>query len=176
MHRKSWLALGYTVPVSPSKARVYIWRKLKECGAEYFKQGVAVLPNFSQSMQQFSMLAQKIRQMGGEASIVELRFIDPVDEAQMTARFRKQVENEYQELLDDCANALHELRLAGKRLTEPQAERMKQMVKRYCKTRSKDYFQETDTNEIEAGLNEMIYCVKGFADDLGKQLRSLMEK
>jgi len=117
MHRKSWLALGYTVPVSPSKARVYIWRKLKECGAEYFKQGVAVLPNFSQSMQQFSMLAQKIRQMGGEASIVELRFIDPVDEAQMTARFRKQVENEYQELLDDCANALHELRLAGKRLT-----------------------------------------------------------
>ena len=147
MHRKSWLALGYTVPVSPSKARVYIWRKLKECGAEYFKQGVAVLPNFSQSMQQFSMLAQKIRQMGGEASIVELRFIDPVDEAQMTARFRKQVENEYQEL-----------------------------VKRYCKTRSKDYFQETDTNEIEAGLNEMIDCVKGFADDLGKQLRSLMEK
>lgn len=94
----------------------------------------------------------------------------------MTARFRKQVENEYQELLDDCANALHELRLAGKRLTEPQAERMKQMVKRYCKTRSKDYFQETDTNEIEAGLNEMIDCVKGFADDLGKQLRSLMEK
>ena len=24
-----WLALGYSVPVNPSKNRVYIWRKLK---------------------------------------------------------------------------------------------------------------------------------------------------
>ena len=37
-----WLALGYSVPVNPSKNRVYVWRKLKEYGAEYFKQGVAV--------------------------------------------------------------------------------------------------------------------------------------
>ena len=49
-----WLALGYSVPVNPSKNRVYIWRKLKEYGAEYFKQGVAVLLNSAQSMQLFS--------------------------------------------------------------------------------------------------------------------------
>lgn len=24
-----WLALGYSVPVNPSKNRVYVWRKLK---------------------------------------------------------------------------------------------------------------------------------------------------
>ena len=37
-----WLALGCSVPVNPSKNRVYIWRKLKEYGAEYFKQGVSL--------------------------------------------------------------------------------------------------------------------------------------
>ena len=74
MPRTVWLALSYNVPINPSKARVYVWRKLKEIGAEYFKQGVALLPNTAQSMQQFSALAQKIRQLGGEASIVELRF------------------------------------------------------------------------------------------------------
>ena len=31
-----WLALGYSVPINPSKNRVYVWRKLKEYGAEYF--------------------------------------------------------------------------------------------------------------------------------------------
>ena len=40
----SWLGLGYNVPVNPSKNRVYVWRKLKEFGASYFKQGVAILP------------------------------------------------------------------------------------------------------------------------------------
>lgn len=65
MPRTVWLALSYNVPINPSKARVYVWRKLKEIGAEYFKQGVALLPNTAQSMQQFSALAQKIRQLGG---------------------------------------------------------------------------------------------------------------
>ena len=45
MPRTVWLALSYNVPINPSKARVYVWRKLKEIGAEYFKQGVALLPN-----------------------------------------------------------------------------------------------------------------------------------
>ena len=103
MQRTVWLAISYNVPIKPSKARVYVWRKLKEIGAEYFKQGVALLPNTAQSMQQFTALAQKIRQMGGEASIVELRFTDPADELQMTARFKKQVDDEYTELLADCA-------------------------------------------------------------------------
>ena len=48
-----WLALGYSVPVNPSKNRVYVWRKLKEYGAEYFKQGVALLPYNRQSYTKF---------------------------------------------------------------------------------------------------------------------------
>ena len=177
MQRTVWLALSYNVPINPSKARVYVWRKLKEFGAEYFKQGVAILPISAQSMQQFATLAQKIRQMGGEASIVELRFTDPVDEAQMTARFKKQAEDEYTALLNDCKNALRELRNlpAAFSLSQQDGERMKQVVKRYRKARSKDYFKTGTSREIEAGIDEMIDSVREIASDFSKQLRSMLD-
>lgn len=175
MPRTVWLALSYNVPINPSKARVYVWRKLKEIGAEYFKQGVALLPNTAQSMQQFSALAQKIRQLGGEASIVELRFTDPNDEAQMTARFKKQVDDEYTELLADCANVLLLLKRPEQPLTAQETERIRQMVKRYRKTRSRDFFKAAEAKEIEEGINEIIDGVKGIASDLGKQLRRMMD-
>lgn len=171
-----FLALSYNAPVNPSKARVYVWRKLKEFGAEYFKQGVALLPNTTQGLQQFSALAQKIRQMNGEACIVELRFTDPADETRMTARFKKQVEDEYKALLGDCANALRELRRAERAITPQEHEQIKQMIKRYHKMRAHDYFKAGGASgEIEAGINEIIDSVRGIAADFGKQLRQLME-
>ncbi|WP_066455272.1 Chromate resistance protein ChrB [Anaerotruncus rubiinfantis] len=176
MQRTVWLALSYNLPINPSKVRVYVWRKLKEFGAEYFKQGVAILPNTAQGMQQFTALAQKIRELGGEASIVELRFTDSSDEAQMTARFKKQIEDEYRELLSDCANALREIRKPENPISQQESERIKQMIKRYRKTRSRDYFKTGGAaGEIEDGINEIIDSVRSVAADFGKQLRQLME-
>ena len=175
MQRTVWLAISYNVPIKPSKARVYVWRKLKEIGSEYFKQGVALLPNTAQSMQQFTALAQKIRQMGGEASIVELRFTDPDDELQMTARFKKQVDDEYTELLADCANVLLMLKRPNQPLTAEETEKIRQVVKRYRKTHSRDFFKASAAGEIEAGINEIIDSVRGVAADFGKQLRRLMD-
>ena len=99
----TWLGLGYNVPVNPSKNRVYVWRKLKDFGAGYFKQGVAILPKSPQNMAKFNSLAAKIREMGGDATLVELRFVEPRDEAETVERFQRQSENEYQELIRDCA-------------------------------------------------------------------------
>lgn len=175
MQKSVWLALSYNVPINPSKARVYVWRKLKEIGAEYFRQGVAVLPSTSQGAQQFHTLAQKIRQMGGEAALVELRFLDPKDEADMTAKFKKQIEQEYSELLSDCAGALRLLRGEKPTVTPQDSERIKQMIKRYRKTRSRDYLKLGAEGELEAGINEIIDCVRELAGDVGRQLRSLME-
>lgn len=170
-----WLALSYNLPANPSKMRVYVWRKLKEFGAEYFKQGMAILPITPHSMQQFAALAQKIRQMGGEASIVELRFTDPVDEAQMTARFKKHTEDEYTELLNDCKHALRELRNLPSAFSQKEGEQMKQVVKRYRKARSKDFFKTSTSREIEAGIDEMIDSVREIASDFSKQLRAMMD-
>ena len=177
MQRNVWLALSYNVPINPSKIRVYVWRKLKEFGAEYFKQGVALLPNTPQSMQQFTALANKIRQMGGEASIVELRFTDPADEIKMTAKFQLSIEDEYKELLADCANALGELkkRRDKQQVSQQEAEHLKKMIKRDRKTKSRDYFKASQVRELEEDIYEVIDSVLEVAGDFGKQLKKLME-
>ena len=111
-----WLALGYSVPVNPSKNRVYVWRKLKEYGAEYFKQGVALLPYNRQSYTKFKYLSAKILEMGGEASIVEMKFLDPKDEREVVSRFRTQALEELSQLKQDCAQVLSELKNGGDNL------------------------------------------------------------
>ena len=115
-----WLALGYSVPVNPSKNRVYVWRKLKEYGAEYFKQGVALLPYNRQSYTKFKYLSAKILEMGGEASIVEMKFLDPKDEREVVSRFRTQALEELSQLKQDCAQVLSELKNGGAIFTEDQ--------------------------------------------------------
>lgn len=176
MAKISWLALSYTLPINPSKARVYTWRKLREYGAEYLRQGVALLPNTAQSNQRFTLLAQKIRQMGGEASLLEMRFLDPHDEQELTARFQKQAQAEYTGLLADCAAAVMRLKNLGQPPTSKETEDIRRMVKRYRQAKGRDYFRvSSDAKEIEEGLNELVESVRSVAADVGKQLRGLME-
>jgi len=172
-----WLALGYNIPINPSKNRVYIWRKLKDFGAEYFKQGVAVLPNTKDNYNHFRTLASKIKEMGGEASIVELRFIDPEDELEMIARFKRQTENEYAELKNDIATAINEIkRSSGKPLAESKGDELKRMIKRYNMAKRRDYFRSGSSRELEQGINQLFDILKASATDIGAQLIKILER
>lgn len=169
-----WLGLGYNVPVNPSKNRVYVWRKLKEFGAGYFKQGVALLPNTPQSLTRFSALAARIRELGGEASIVELRFIEPRDEMEMVARFKKQSEVEYRELLQDCAGILTESR-ENRYAPSERSERLRKIVKRYGKVKSRDYFRSRSGDDIAGALDELASDMARVTDELGRSLRNILD-
>lgn len=173
MQKLLWLALSYNVPINPSKVRVYVWRKLRDLGAEYLRQGVALLPHSQQNLQKFSYLAQKIRQMGGEAQILELRFLEAAFEQTMTGRFKKQIEDEYKELLGDCAVVLRKIKASG---DSQEHDKLLRLAKRYRKTKARDYFLSgMASGEIEAGLNELFDSVRAMAGDFGKQLRSLLD-
>lgn len=169
-----WLGLGYNVPVNPSKKRVYVWRKLKEFGAGYFKQGVAILPKSPQSLAKFSGLTAKIREMGGEATLVEMRFLDPQDERETVARFQKQSEAEYRELLRDCASLLTSIR---ENLLGPaeRSEHLRKMVKRYGKVKSRDYFRSRSGADLSAALDDLASDMARVTDEIGRQLRGILD-
>lgn len=174
MQSMVWLGLGYNVPVNPSKNRVYVWRKLRELGASYFKHGVAILPNNAQNLSQFSALAAKIRQMGGEANLIELRFLDQDDEAEIIERFCKQSENEYRALLHDCAALMtgiqENLFPASERV-----ERLRKMVKRYAKVKSRDYFHSRSRSDLAQSLGELASDMAHITDEIGRQLRNILD-
>ena len=60
-------------------------------------------------------------------------------------------------------------------LTAEETEKIRQVVKRYRKTHSRDFSKASAAGEIEAGINEIIDSVRGVAADFGKQLRRLMD-
>jgi len=165
-----WLALGYHVPVNPSKNRVYVWRKLKEFGAGYFRPGVAIMPKSPQGLAQFRALAAKIREMGGDAALAELKYLDDVDEERTVDWFGRQSEEEYLELLRDCAEVTAKLSLF------PIAERdifMKKMGKRYTKVRSRDFFGSRRRGEVVRNLDGLLGDMAYATDELRAQLAKI---
>lgn len=172
-----WLALGYSVPINPSKNRVYVWRKLKEYGAEYFKQGVALLPYSRNSYSKFKYLAAKIKEMDGEASIVEMKFIDPKDEQAMVAQFRSQAWEELSQLKKDCAAIMSQLsRQTVKHLTDSESEEIKKIIKRFSKARDRSHFCLTLAEDVEHGLYSLIDLTKATMGDAAVQFVKAMDK
>lgn len=151
MSRQIWLALGYNVPVNPSKNRVYVWRKLKEYGSSYFRQGVALLPMGTQNMAKFRQLAAKIRDMGGEATIAELKYCDARDEAETIERFRRQMDDEYLELMRDCAALMGNLFSVSDR-----NEQLRKVVRRFKQAQARDYFTAGTQSKLKSTLDELL--------------------
>jgi len=167
-----WLALGYNVPVNPSKNRVYVWRKLKEFGAGYFRPGVAILPKTPESHAQFRQISQKIREMGGEAVLAELRYLEEKDEARTVQVFREQSQDEYLALMRDCANLMNNIRknISG----DKEADSVRKVMRRYGKVKSRDYFGSGQGREVVGLLDELAGDVAHSASELASQLRALL--
>jgi hypothetical protein len=165
-HGLIWLALGYNTPAELSRHRVYVWRKLKECGAGHFRPGVALLPANAESMAKFRSLAAKIREMGGEAVIAELKFCDHADEAETVSRFRKSSEGEYRDIIRDSRRLMS----LG---AQERAEALKKLEKSYGKIRARDYFGTRDS--LAQGLTDLADDMERVTAGLGRQLRRLLE-
>lgn len=174
---RKWVALGYSVPMNPSRNRVYVWRKLKEFGTEYFRQGVAVLPYNSKNLARLGRLAQRINEIGGEGQLIEIRFISSSDEAAMIQKFRRQSDNEYAALLRECAGLFSQVKVhAGQRLSEYETGQMKKAVKKYTAVKSRDHFRCGGGGEFEEKLYSAIDSFRASASDLASQLSHALDK
>src|SRR5215211_1828451 len=71
MERPRWVLLVYRIPREPSRHRVAVWRKLRDLGALYLKDGVAALPEDAVTREQLEWLQLRVREAGGEATLWE---------------------------------------------------------------------------------------------------------
>lgn len=157
-----WLAMSYNIPIRPSKIRVYVWRKLREMGAGYFKQGVAILPHTKENLIQVRALAAKIRELGGEAALVELRFLDEIDEVRQILAFKKQSENEFRALLLDFAKLYEE----AQGCFSSSREERERIRRRYTKVKSRDFFNIEEDLDLEGASRELLAGFKKSTQDL----------
>ena len=173
MAKITWLALGYNMPATPSRNRVFVWRKLKDFGAGYFKQSVAILPMSPQSLAQFQNLASTIRTMGGEATLAELRFVESDDEMRTIRWFQQQSDEEYSELLRDCADAARRVKDGLLRHMES-GDSVKKLEKRLVKARSRDYFSSGNSRDSLRAVDELLSDMANATDELKKSFQKLL--
>ena len=173
MSQITWLALGYNVPVNPSKNRVYVWRKLKEYGASYFRPGVAILPKTSGSLNGLRTLCTKIHDMGGEAVLADLHFIEVKDEERAVRAFHAQSQGEYMALMDDCLKLMDSIR--SNIIPDICVDSVRKVMRQYRKIKSRDYFGSGYAGEAVRLLDELAGDIANTAGGLSKQLRALLD-
>lgn len=171
MTKIGWLAMSYNVPIQPSKNRVYVWRKLKEMGAEYFKHGVAILPNTKSNLHKVRALSSKIKELDGDACLVELRFLDEADEERLIAAFKKQSENEFRELFIDFAK-LYEDAEGHFGIGREDKEKM---CRRYAKAKSRDFFGIEKELDLEGGIPDLLEDLKKGSRELYRMMLGFFE-
>lgn len=107
---RSWLLLIYRVPQHPPGRRTYVWRQLKQLGAVYLQQAAAILPDTPAIRGALEALGDRIREFGGEVSLLTTRSPTTEWEGGLIGRFNQARDEEYAEIVENVERFEDEVR------------------------------------------------------------------
>ncbi|HMG52499.1 MAG TPA: chromate resistance protein ChrB domain-containing protein [Kofleriaceae bacterium] len=110
-----WVLFMPTIPAKPASVRVKIWRRLKAIGAVGLRGSVYALPNREECVEVFEWVSRELRELGGQASICEGRFLDGSTDDDIERRFIDARNADYAEVADGAKQLLK--KLDAKRIT-----------------------------------------------------------
>jgi hypothetical protein len=117
-----WLLLIHQIPPKPNYFRVKIWRRLQRLGAVGIKNSVYALPSSEQAHEDLNWVLREIVEGGGDASLVEARFIEGLSDEQVKEMFRAARDAEYQEIAAEARDLAQKLPKKGEVPDEKRAE------------------------------------------------------
>jgi hypothetical protein len=83
-----WLLLIHQIPPKPDYLRVKVGRRLSRIGAVALKNTVYVLPRSDTAQEDFEWVLREVTGAGGEAALVEARFVDGLSDVDIENLFR----------------------------------------------------------------------------------------
>src|SRR5690242_8089991 len=84
-----WMLLIHQIPPKPAYLRVKVGRHLQRIGAVAIKNSVYALPLNEETQEDFQWVLREVVKGGGDASIVEARFLDGLSDEQVLALFQQ---------------------------------------------------------------------------------------
>ncbi len=96
------MLLIHQIPPRPAYLRVKIGRHLQRIGAVAIKNSVYALPQNDETQEDFQWVLREIVKGGGDASIVEAKFIDGLSDDQVLALFQSARESDYREVAEQA--------------------------------------------------------------------------
>jgi hypothetical protein len=158
--------LVYRLPREPSRHRVAVWRKLRDLGALYLKDGVAVLPEDAVTREQLEWLQLRVREAGGEATLWEGRPGTIAEESELVEAFRSSREEAYRSIIAEADRLWRKARMGGGGVLE----QLGKLERRFRVERRRDYFRSPLRSEAAEALKaarESARASKGSAGALG---------
>ena len=163
-----WLTLLMSLPPTPTRHRVGVWRKLQRMGAVKLRGSAWLLPETAETAELFQWLVQEIQSFRGEATLLRVDRIETMTEAEVAALFHQARASEYQAVVQGCRHVAAQVdRLkAAHRGSLPQVRARLDTLKREL-----DRIQAIDYLESPAGRR-----ARAAWESTARRLRALEKK
>ena len=125
-----------------------VWRKLRDLGALYLQDGVAVLPEDAVTREQLEWLQLRVREAGGEATLWEARPGTLAEEAELVEAFRSSREEVYRTIVAEAERLRRKAEMGGNGLSE----QLRKIEREFRAERRRDYFRSPLRAEAAAAL------------------------
>ncbi|HEX5576744.1 MAG TPA: chromate resistance protein ChrB domain-containing protein [Gemmatimonadaceae bacterium] len=103
-----WLLLIHRLPPKPDYLRVKVKRRLDRIGALAIKNSVYVLPERSETTEDFEWLAVEIQRDGGEVLVCRSEFLAGISDEDIVARFNSERNDGYRSIRETVAGDVRE--------------------------------------------------------------------
>jgi len=104
-----WLTLLTSLPRTPTRHRVGVWRKLQRMGAVRLRSAGWILPETPETTELFQWLVQEIQSFRGEATLLRVDRIETMTDEEIASLFHKARGVEYQAVVQGCRDILRPL-------------------------------------------------------------------
>jgi hypothetical protein len=104
-----WLTLLMSLPPTPTRHRVGVWRKLQRMGAVRLRSAGWILPETAETAELFQWLVQEIQAFRGEVTLLRVDRVETMKDEEITALFHQARGAEYQTVVQGCREVLGQL-------------------------------------------------------------------
>ena len=148
-----WLLLIHQIPPKPDYFRVKIWRRLQKLGAVAIKNSVYALPGSEQAQEDLNWVLREIVEGGGDASLVEARLVEGLNDEQVKEMFRAARDADYGAVLEEARELAR--RKVGKDQRTEIAGALARLRKRVAEIGAIDFFHARSREPLEGILQEI---------------------
>lgn len=152
------MLLIHQIPPNPAYLRVKIGRHLARIGAVAIKNSVYALPRNDETQEDLQWVLREIVKGGGDASIVEARFVEGLLDEQVIGLFQSAREADYRELVEQVRTATASFPRRGAVTDARRPELAKQLARlrqRATELAAIDFFGAPGREVVEGLLSGM---------------------
>jgi len=154
-----WLLLIHQIPAKPAYLRAKIGRRLQQLGAVAIKQSVYAMPRQEEVLEDLTWIVKEIADGGGEATMIEARFLEGLSDQQVIGLFHAARGSDYTKILAEASALRDNWRCqVGESATDCLLEfraLLEKLRKQFAEVVRIDFFKAPEQIQAETALNNL---------------------